>query len=422
MKQFFTILLVCIVLQAFPQFDNYFLPKTLRLDYFHSGNATEEIYSFDELIEEPYWGGSLVNMIDTFGFGQYFVKVIDKQSGSLIYSSGYSSLFSEWQTTAEAQKTWRTYSESIVMPYPKNDVDVEIWSRDRKGIFTKKFTYPVQIKDYFINKQQRSIYPAFDVLNSGDPSIKVDIVIIPEGYTESEMELFKADCRKFADEMFSFSPYSEFKNKFNIRGILAPSVESGTDIPADGIWKNTVVNSRFYTFDLERYCMTSDFKSLRDVAANAPYDQIYVLINSSKYGGGAIYNHYSMSVNSNKAAGKIFIHEFGHGFAGLGDEYYNSAVAYNDFYPAGVEPWEPNITTLIDFERKWKDMIPENTPIPTPDDEKYRSQTGVFEGGGYASKGIYRPRVDCMMNTFNGNIFCDPCVRAIRKMIDFYCK
>jgi hypothetical protein len=167
--------------------------------------------------------------------------------------------------------------------------------------------------------------------------------------------------------------------------------------------------------------MTSDFKSVRDVAANAPYDQIYILVNSPKYGGGAIFNHYSLSVNSNKMAGKIFIHELGHGFAGLADEYYNSAVAYNDFYPLDVEPWEPNITTLIDFEKKWKNLIPENTPIPTPENEKYKTLTGVFEGGGYAAKGIYRPRYDCLMNTFKDDAFCDPCKQAIQKMIDFYC-
>ncbi len=421
MRSILVTLFMCAVLQAFPQFDAFFLPKTLRMDYYHTGDATTETFSFDELLEEPFWGGSPKNLIDTFNYGQYYVKVFDQKTTALIYSRGFTTLFSEWQTTTEAKSTKRTFSESVVIPYPKNDATIELWSRNRKGILHKQFEYQVLSNNYFINKQQRKKFPVFPIVNSGEPAQKVDIVIIPDGYSTDEMDLFKADCEKMAREMFSFSPYAENKDKFNIHAVLAPSNESGTDIPADGVWKQTILNSTFYTFDLERYCMTSDFKSVRDVAANAPYDQIYILVNSPKYGGGAIFNHYSLSVNSNKMAGKIFIHELGHGFAGLADEYYNSAVAYNDFYPLDVEPWEPNITTLIDFEKKWKNLIPENTPIPTPENEKYKTLTGVFEGGGYAAKGIYRPRYDCLMNTFKDDAFCDPCKQAIQKMIDFYC-
>lgn len=401
-------------------FDSLFYDQTMRLDYVHAGDDESEAFYFDELLIEPYWGGSKTNLIDTMRFGHYFFEVVDTAGGNVIYSRGYSTLFYEWQTVKEAKKTDKAFVESVIFPRPKIDVRVDLYSRDKKGHFVKKFEYFIDADSYFIKTEQRMDYPAFDVHHGGDPAKCVDIVILPEGYTREEMGTFISDCREFAGHLFSFSPYDFNRDHFNIRGILAPSPESGSDIPADSIWKKTLLNTGFYTFDSERYCMTRDFKSVRDMAANAPYDQIYILVNHPKYGGGAIYNHYSVSVNSNDQAAKIFIHEFGHGFAGLGDEYYNSEVAYSDFYPLDVEPWEPNITTLVDFGSKWEDMIHKRTPVPTPPEEKYLDKVGVFEGGGYAAKGVYRPVFDCLMNTFKGDEFCPVCKRSIQQMIDFY--
>lgn len=423
MKKYFLIALVFVIsFQASAQYDSWFENKTLRLDYFQSGDSNSSSYTFDELIEETYWGGSHINLIDTFEYGKYFVKVFDSESETLIYSRGYSTLFGEWQTTDESAHTSRTMSETVVFPYPKKDVRVEIYARNKKGIFVKEWEHKINIQNYFIKKENRLEYPSFDVLISGDESTKVDIVILPEGYTSEEMGKFIADCEAFKNGLFKYAPYDQNKDKFNIRGILAPSAESGSDIPADGIWKETILNTCFYTFDLERYVMTSDNKSVRDLAANAPYDQIYILVNTKKYGGGAIYNHYSSSVTGSSVSDKIIIHELGHAFVGLGDEYYNSKVAYNEFYPLDVEPWEPNITTLVNFDKKWKNMLPKKTPIPTPAEEKFENKLGVFEGGGYAAKGIFRPKQDCLMNTFKTNEFCGVCKQAIQKMIDFYSK
>ena len=422
MKSFTVIFLFVafINLSGFGEFPDLFIKKTLRIDYIHAGDCTSEFYYLDEIKIEPHWGGSLTNLIDTFNYGKYFLKVFDVKLDSLIYSRGYGSLFGEWQTTAEARKTSRGFLESVVCPLPKSKARIVLFSRNQKGIFEKKFEYIYEPGNYFISTEQRLKYPSFDVLISGSSDSCVDIVILPEGYTESDMGRFISDCNEFAQVLFSFEPYSKYKNRFNIRGILAPSPESGNDIPADSLWAKTLLNSSFYTFDSERYCMTYDYKSVRDLASNAPYDQIYILVNSGKYGGGAIYNYYSMSVNSNKNAAKIFIHELGHGFAGLGDEYYNSAEAYNDFYPLDVEPWEPNLTTLVNFNSKWPHLISKKIPIPTPADKKYLNQTGVFEGGGYVAKGVYRPANDCLMNTFKEDHFCDVCSEAIEKMILFY--
>jgi hypothetical protein len=401
-------------------FDDYFINKTLRLDYYHTGDKNNDFYSFDEMIEEPYWGGSRINLIDPFDYGSYKFFVYDDSTNTLIYSRSYSTLFQEWQTTDEAVKTFKSFSETVVFPYPKKKVRVEFHTRDAKNKLEKKFEYVVNPDDYFIKNERRHEYPNFRVLNSGDPSIRVDVVIIPEGYTAGEMDLFKADCKKFANYLFNSTPFKENMEKFNIWGVEAPSEQSGTDIPADNIWKKTILNSSFYTFDLERYLMTSDNKSVRDVAANAPYDQIYILANSTKYGGGAIFNHYSVCVNQNMFEEYVFVHEFGHGFGFLADEYYTSDVAYIDYYPLDVEPLEKNLTTLVDFDKKWKHLIKEDVLVPTPNDKKYKDVVGVFEGGGYMEKGIYRPEYDCTMKSATVDNFCEVCKQALIEMIELY--
>ena len=415
-------LLLILSIQAFASFDDWFTNKTLRIDYFHTGTNKQEIYSIDQVKTEPYWGGSHHSLIDTLNYGEFYFKAFDLKSGKLIFSRGYCALFDEWRFTEEAKLTTRTFSETTVMPFPKNDIRIVIYSRNTLGVYVKKFEYTIEVKNYFISEERQMVFPVYDALISGDPANKIDIVIIPEGYTATEMDRFKADCDKFAAGLFTFDPYTRNRDKFNICAVLAPSAESGTDIPAEKIWKNTILNSSFYTFDSERYLMTTDNQDVRNLAANAPYDQIYILVNTTKYGGGAIYNLYSSSVNSNASSAKIFVHEFGHGFAALADEYDDGSTSFNDMYPLNVEPWEPNITTLAKFETKWKGMLAANTPVPTPVENTPDMKLGVYEGAGYVAKGIYRPTPDCLMRTFKGDKFCPVCEKAIQRMIDFYTK
>lgn len=422
MKYFFLFVFFCTTLSIQAQFDRYFENKTLRMDYYHSGNDTTESYTFDELIKEPFWGGSHINLVDTMGYGDYYIKMFAVRNDSLLYSRGYSTLFREWQTTPEAKKINRTFSETVVMPYPKEKVRIELYSRDWNGVFHKKFTCEVDTGNLWIRKDQRLAYPSFDVQVKGDPAHKVDVVILPEGYTSAQMGEFINDCQKFVRDFFTVEPYKNNVNQFNFRAVLAPSEQSGADNPLNGIWKNTILNTSYDTFGSERYLMTTDNKSVRDLAANAPYDQIYILVNSPVYGGGAIYNDYCVAVNSNIESPKILIHEFGHGFAGLADEYYNDTTTYGAFYNLNIEPWEPNITTLKNFGKKWKHLVKSGTPIPTPDVKKYQNTVGAFEGAGYEPKGMYRATQDCLMKSFNGNTFCPACQEAIQKMIDFYTK
>ena len=423
MKNLLTILLSLVSVAVFAQFDKYFENRTMRVDYYHAGDSKNDYYYIDEVIAEPYWGGSLVNLIDDTNFGKYLVKVLDKASGTLIYSRSYSTLFGEWQTVDEARTVQKSFSESVVFPYPKAAVTVVFCTKAfETGKYVEKYRYDINPDDIcLIKHDNRHKYPVYEVLKGGDANRKVDIVIVPDGYTAAQMSQFKKDCEKFKNEFFKYEPYTSHKDDFNIHAVLAPSQESGVDEPCKGIWKNTIVSCSYWSLGSERYLMTTDNKTLRDVAANAPYDQIYILVNSTKYGGGGIFNWYCTGVNSNKMAGKIIVHEFGHGFAGLGDEYVGGSE-YNDFYNLKLEPADPNVTTLVDFDSKWKDMVEQGTPVPTPATSEYNDKVGVYEGAGYLRKGLYRPMQDCLMNHFGCDAFCPVCQRAIVKMIEFYCK
>ncbi|KAF0131600.1 MAG: hypothetical protein FD155_124 [Bacteroidetes bacterium] len=402
------------------QFDALFTKETLRLDYIHSGNAFQESIAYGSSSKEQFWGGSQLNLIDTFYYGNHYVELIDEKSGTLIYSRGYCSLFAEWQTTAEAKTLVRSFEETAVFPFPLKPVQARILSRDEEGVFQLLFSMRIDPSDYFIKPFKTTGLPVYELLINRDPSIAVDIVIIPDGFTLEEMEQFKLRSEQFVEYLFRFEPFKKHKDKFNIRALLVPSAETGVAIPAKGEWPETAVSSSFYTFDSERYCMTYEHHRLRDLAGQVPYDQIYILTNTKKYGGGGIYNFYCLSSANNSASPEIIVHEFGHGFAGLGDEYYDSSTSYEEFYNLKIEPWEPNITTLVNFDQKWKHLVDESTPVPTPDNEGWDGKTGVFEGGGYVAKGIYRPSRDCLMHTFKGNIFCAACSEAIEEMIFFY--
>lgn len=401
-------------------FDKYFENKSMRVDYTHAGNNEKEEFFLKEIKEEQFWGGSHKNLIDTFGYGNFMINIYDKESNTLIYRRGFNSLFQEWQATAEAKIVNKSFYEVATFPYPKNNIIFEISVRNKKGGFDTKFKTDINPKSYFIKQDKLKQWETVDIINNGKASEKVDIVFIFDGYTKNEQDKLMTDAKRFAGYLFDYSPFKENKDKFNIRAVKVISEESGTDIPGKDIWKNTAVNSTFYTFDSERYLTTSDIKSLRDIASLVPYDQIFLIVNTKKYGGGGIYNYWSTTCADDPLAKYVFLHEFGHGFGALADEYYNDEVAVEDYYPADIEPWEPNITNLVDFEKKqWSKMIDKKTPRPTPAEAKYYKTVGLFEGGGYIAKGMYRPYYKCEMKTLMVG-FCPVCNRAILDMINFY--
>ena len=387
-----------------------------------AGNKNETVVYPVGLKEEPFWAGSVSNLKNPFDYGNFKYEVFDDSTNTLIYSRGFCTLFQEWQTTAEAKTVNRSFYEVATMPFPREKIKFVLSKRERDGSFSELYRTVIDPTDYFIRREKPKSVQVTEIYKGGDPHKCVDLAFIAEGYTKEQMGKFRADVRKMADILFSEPPYSDYKDKFNIWAVEAESLESGTDVPGENIYVNTALNSSFYTFDLDRYLTTQDIKAVNDYAAAVPHDNIIVLINSKRYGGGGVYNYYSGTTVDNALSPKVFIHEFGHGFAGLADEYFTSTVAYDEFYPLDVEPWEPNITTLVNFGAKWKNMILKSTPIPTPPEEKYSNVTGLFEGAGYSAKGIYRAQLDCRMKSNGPKGYCTVCSDAVRKMIEFYLK
>lgn len=398
-------------------FEQYFMEEgSLRMDVFQCGNADTSHYVFERFIIEPHFGGSKVNLIDPFNFGTNRVKVMDAQTNTLIYSRGYNTLFQEWKTTDEARVMERCYEESVSVPLPRHEAYVILEIRNFDGVFEEVFSRLYEPNEIFNTTEQRYVFPVQDVLVNGTPESKVDIVILPEGYTAGEMSQFQQHCQALVDVFAQQEPFASHLEDFNFRAVLAPSEESGVDIPASHTWKRTILNAHFDTFYIDRYCTTRSYFSVKDVAANAPYDQIYILVNSSQYGGGGFYNFYSMSTAGNMSSASVIIHEFGHAFAGLADEYEEPDNPLALLYNLNVEPWEPNITSLVDFDSKWADLVAPETPIPTPETYQYYNTVGAFEGGGYLEQGMYRPQQHCMMRDYAP--FCAVCNRTIEAMIE----
>lgn len=409
-------------LSAFAQvnFADYFTDKTMRMDYTIAGDKNNQQLYFEQLKQEPYWGGSVKNLIDTLNRGDYFLTIYDDSTGNLIYSRGYSDLFFEWQDTEEANNLSRSYYGSVVFPYPIRQFTIEILRRKYTNLFTPLFRHSFDPNHYSINRNAVPAYPVEELIASGNPHQKIDIVILPEGYQSSSMEKFRKDADKFMDYFFSCEPFKSYKSSFNVHLVMAPSQDSGTDIPGRGIWKSTMLNSHFFTFFSDRYLTTRDVKTLRDVAACAPYDQIYVLVNTNYYGGGGIFNFYSLATSDHPESKHVFVHEFGHAFAALADEYAYEDTPVESLYNPAMETWQPNISNLVDFKSKWKDLTEEGTAIPTPVSKATLDKIGAFEGAGYVQKGMYRPAFDCRMRSNQTGSFCPVCEREIIRMIRFY--
>ncbi|MFH1159578.1 MAG: M64 family metallopeptidase [bacterium] len=402
-------------------FEQFFTDRTLRIDYLLAGNNQKTVVYLWQLKDEPTWGGPHKNLTDPWNSGNYRYSVYDSATGQLLYRKGFSSLFEEFQGTQEAKVVRRAYPMTATFPYPLYPVRFEMEQRAYKtGAFHPIFSMNVNPANYFIVHEEIDKYPVVELNVKGEPATHLDIVFLAEGYTQEEMPKFQEDSRRMSNYFLAAEPFSEYTDKINFRAVESPSAGSGIDIPGNGTYVNTNINSSFYTFDSDRYLTTPDTWSMRDIAANVPYDQIIILNNSTKYGGGGFYNHYCQSTVDNEVSEIVAIHEFGHSFGGLADEYVGG-VNYDGFYNLKVEPWEPNITTNVNFGSKWQSMINDTVPVPTPRDSTYANIVGMFEGGGYMAKGIYSPVMKCRMKDNSAKGFCPVCQEAIRKKILFYC-
>lgn len=400
-------------------FDTHFLDKSLRIDFIMVGNSETQSAYVHQLREEPVWGGPRKNLVEPFDYGEYRLDVYDKDSNELLYRRSFCSLFGEWRTTAEAKVETQAWYNSMSVPFPKEKVIIDITARNKADMkFYSIMKHEVDPSSIFIDRAPLAENKVVKILDNGGSADKVDLVFIAEGYTEEEQEKFFKDAERFSDALFDCPPFDTCKDRFNVWAVGTVSEDSGTSSSGTGVYKNTALKTGYYTFGLDRYLTTSDMKAIRDAVWNVPCDAVFLLINTDTYGGGGIYNSYACGTADNARTLNVFTHEFGHSYAGLGDEYFESTVAYDEnYYNLSMELWEPNITTLVDFDRKWKDLLPEGTPVPTPLNDETKDKIGVFEGGGYLSEGIYRPMDHCMMRDYAP--FCPACSRAILVMTDF---
>jgi hypothetical protein len=449
------------------RYEDYFAANTLRLDYYHSGNSKEEYFAYDQVVSDGKWPGSKTQLIDRLELGLYIFRVIDKNSGQLLYSRGFASIFGEWQTTPEADSVWGTFSESLRFPWPLKPVILLLEKRNAENKFEPIWSQEIDPSSRQVtNAEFSSVYRTDIIFEHGDPAQKVDLVILGDGYTAAEMSKFRADATRLTNALFSAEPFKSRKTDFNVRAVETPSLVSGVCKPHHNEYKRTPLSVHYSSFDSERYALSYDNHTIRNVASVVPYDFTIILVNEQTYGGGGIYNLYTTVSADNKFADYIMIHELGHHVAALADEYYTSSVAY-EVPEIKIEPWETNITALFDKKNlKWKDLVEEGIPVPTPwnkdafdkfgyeiqkerdsirnamlpesvmenlfvrqlsgEDaffakEQYKDKVGAFEGAGYTPKGLYRSQLDCIMYTRHIQ-FCKVCQRSLVNVFDQYVK
>ena len=424
-------------------FENDFQDSTLRLDYVLAGNAKQQHIYYCKASKSARWAGRKARLAEIPLRGNGQIMISDHETGRLLYVHTFSTLFQEWQAEEEATRVDRAFQTSFNVPMPKRPVDVKVTLTDFhaqvKGLLQHTIN-PADILIRRIDEPQETFRYVWTgkTLPNGQPDITscIDLAIIAEGYSHEEMEKFYTDSRRVVDALFAHEPFTSMKSRFNIVAVATESPKSGPSIPHVGLWRQTPAGVHYDTFYSNRYLMTSEMHRIYDLLSGIPFEHIIVLVNSSTYGGGGIYNQLTVTTSDHPTFRPVLVHEFGHAYGGLGDEYFYDD-AYESMYPADTEPWEPNLTTLVDFQSKWADMVPEGTPIPTPrpkPSEKKRGkkltereqlniltqQVGVFEGGGYQSKGVFRPAQECRMKVNEVENFCPVCSRALVRITDFY--
>ena len=402
-------------------FADHFADKTLRVDYIFNGNASGQAICLDGLSALPTWAGRKHHLAELPLQGNGQIVMRNAASGKTIYTTSFSSLFQEWLETDEARNVTKGFENTFLLPYPLQPVEIEITLLDPRRNVRASMKHIVHPNDVLIEQKGNShITPHKYLLHNDSPEKCIDVAILAEGYTLQEMQTFYEDADIACKSIFDHEPFKSMKKRFNVVAVASPSTDSGVSVPRLNEWKHTAFGSHFSTFYSDRYLTTSRVKAIHDALAGIPYEHIIILANTEEYGGGGIYNSYTLTTAHHPMFRPVVVHEFGHSFGGLADEYFYDNDVMTDTYPLDIEPWEQNISTQVDFAAKWKDMLSENPPVPTPAEVSENYPTGVYEGGGYSAKGIFRPAENCRMRTNEYPAFCPVCQRALRRIIEFY--
>lgn len=416
--------LLCLIAVASTRaqvFADHFADKTLRVDYIFNGNASGQAICLDGLSALPTWAGRKHHLAELPLQGNGQIVMRNAASGKTIYTTSFSSLFQEWLETDEARNVTKGFENTFLLPYPLQPVEIEITLLDPRRNVRASMKHIVHPNDVLIEQKGNShITPHKYLLHNDSPEKCIDVAILAEGYTLQEIQTFYEDADIACKSIFDHEPFKSMKKRFNVVAVASPSTDSGVSVPRLNKWKHTAFGSHFSTFYSDRYLTTSRVKAIHDALAGIPYEHIIILANTEEYGGGGIYNSYTLTTAHHPMFRPVVVHEFGHSFGGLADEYFYDNDVMTDTYPLDIEPWEQNISTQVDFAAKWKDMLSENTPVPTPAEVSENYPTGVYEGGGYSAKGIFRPAENCRMRTNEYPAFCPVCQRALRRIIEFY--
>ena len=416
--------LLSINASAIVDFNKYFDGRALRVDYTFAGDSARQEIFVSEYVSLAKWCGRRVNLDSLLLEGTGDITMRSLEDGKKIYCQSFSTHFQDWTGTPQALTLKCAYEHVVLMPMPRNKVEIEIRLFDFKQRPTTVFRHQFDPKDILVRDLSTAKGPETKYLiQSGTPEECIDLAILAEGYTKEELPLFYQDAQRMADELFKYEPFRSNKHRFNVIAVGAESAQSGVSEPAKGIWKQTACGTFFDFLYMKRLIGVVNLRKTNDLLATVPYEHIVVLANSSEYGGCGVYNSYDITPAHHAGTLPVFVHEFGHSFGGLGDEYFYDEM-YTQYYYPDVEPWHENLTTLCHFERKWADMLPKGAAIPTPpnpDQDKNDCTTiGVFEGGGNQSKGVYRPAYNCRMRTNNVPDYCPICRRALQRMIDYH--
>lgn len=422
MKKFLLVsALVCALSAHAASFEEQFRDSTLRLDYSLAGMRNAPLTaSLRRAYSLPKWAGPRVNLNKLPYEADGIFTLTDAASGDTLYTTSFATLFQEWLTTDEALTTPRAMDHVVIAPMPRRKAIATLELRDYSRRPAVAISHPVDPADILIRPLGQNPPLSVDLSIGGPVESTIDVAIIGEGYTAAETEKFLSQARAATTALRSHEPFRSLWDKFNVRAVIVPSRDSGVSIPKDNRWITTPFGSHFSTFYSDRYLTSSEPVSIHNALAGVPYEHIIVLANTEEYGGGGIFNEYTLTAGGHELMRPVVVHEFGHSFGGLGDEYFYEAEQNDDYYPHSVEPWHPNLTTLVDFNSKWKHLLPKGTPVPTPVELADEYPLGVYEGGGYSFKGIYRPADQCRMRNNQYPSFCPACIDALRNLIEFY--
>lgn len=404
-------------------FEKVFCDSTLRLDYIAAGNSKESNVFLDRMHKFGGWAGRRCNLDSIPYVGNGIVTVADSLSGDTIYRHSFSTLFREWQSTPEAAVTSKSFQNTFLIPLPRRTARITIELLDARHDAVASNTHLYSPDDILVKESDTRGKSEYRYLRkNGNAEDVIDVAILADGYNASQTEAFYRDAEKAVTAILSHEPFKDRESCFNFVAVATVSEDEGVSVPRRKEWKKTSFGSNFDTFYSDRYLTTGNVSDIHESVSHVPYEHIIVLANCDVYGGGGIYNSYTLTTTGHNNFAPVVVHEFGHSFGGLADEYFYEGDVMEDSYPFDVEPWEPNITTLVDFDSKWKSLLEEGTPVPTQRSEWQRYPVGVFEGGGYSFRGVYSPADRCRMRDNEWHGFCPACRRALNSLIDFYVK